>query len=113
MLKRGVWMVKLLNKKLEEVITVIKDSKDYQECIKLKEKMKKNAELMQLIDTLKTLQKEYVKNGYQDREKLEEVENKLYEIPIYVTYIGHLKKVNQMISYVEDDLNDYFYQLFN
>ena len=55
-------MVKLLNKKLEEVITVIKDSKDYQECIKLKEKMKKNAELMQLIDTLKTLQKEYVKN---------------------------------------------------
>lgn len=106
-------MVKLLNKKLEEVITVIKDSKDYQECIKLKEKMKKNVELMQLIDTLKTLQKEYVKNGYQDKEKLEEVEHKLYEIPIYVTYIEHLEKVNQMISYVEDDLNDYFYQLFN
>ena len=106
-------MVKLLNKKLEEVITVIKESKDYQECIKLKEKMKKNAELMQLVDTLKTLQKEYVKNGYQDKEKLEEVENKLYEIPIYVTYIEHLEKVNQMISYVEDDLNDYFYQLFN
>lgn len=106
-------MVKLLNKKLEEVITVIKDSKDYQECIKLKEKMKKNVELMQLIDTLKTLQKEYVKNGYQDKEKLEEVENKLYEIPIYVTYMERLEKVNQMISYVEDDLNDYFYQLFN
>ncbi len=106
-------MVKLLNKKLEEVITVIKESEDYQECIKLKEKMKKNAELMQLIDTLKTLQKEYVKNGYQDKEKLEEVENKLYEIPIYVTYMERLEKVNQMISYVEDDLNDYFYQLFN
>lgn len=106
-------MVKLLNKKLEEVITVIKESEDYQECIKLKEKMKKNVELMQLIDTLKTLQKEYVKNGYQDKEKLEEVENKLYEIPIYVTYMERLEKVNQMISYVEDDLNDYFYQLFN
>ena len=106
-------MVKLLNKKLEEVITVIKESEDYQECIKLKEKMKKNAELMQLVDTLKTLQKEYVKNGYQDKEKLEEVENKLYEIPIYVTYMENLEKVNQMISYVEDDLNDYFYQLFN
>ena len=106
-------MVKLLNKKLEEVISVIKDSKDYQECIKLKEKMKKNAELMQLVDTLKTLQKEYVKDGYQDKEKLEEVENKLYEIPIYVTYMERLEKVNQMISYVEDDLNDYFYQLFN
>ena len=106
-------MVKLLNKKLEEVITVIKESEDYQECIKLKEKMKKNAELMQLIDTLKTLQKEYVKNGYQDKEKLEEVENKLYEIPIYATYMERLEKVNQMISYVEDDLNDYFYQLFN
>ena len=106
-------MVKLLNKKLEEVITVIKESEDYQECIKLKEKMKKNAELMQLVDTLKTLQKEYVKDGYQDKEKLEEVENKLYEIPIYVTYMERLEKVNQMISYVEDDLNDYFYQLFN
>lgn len=106
-------MVKLLNKKLEEVITVIKDSEDYKECVKLKEKMKKNEELMQLIDTLKTLQKEYVKNGYQDKEKLEEVENKLYEIPIYAIYMEHLEKVNQMISYVEDDLNDYFYQLFN
>lgn len=106
-------MEKLLNKKLEEVIAVIKDSEDYKECINLKEKMKKNRELMRLIDTLKTLQKEYVKNGCQDKEKLEEVENKLYEIPIYVTYMEHLKNVNFMISYVEDDLNDYFYQLFN
>lgn len=106
-------MVKLLNKKLEEVIAVIKDSEDYKECINLKEKMKKNRELMRLTDTLKTLQKEYVKNGCQDKGKLEEVENKLYEIPIYVTYMEHLKNVNLMISYVEDDLNDYFYQLFN
>ena len=113
MLKHGAWMVKDLNKALEDVISVIMKSDDYQTCLKLKEKMKKNKELMELIEKLKLEQKDFVKNGYQNKDKINELEKKLYQIPIYAIYIQHLEKVNDMLSYVEDDLNHYFYQLFN
>ncbi len=106
-------MVKLLDKKLEEVIAVIMNSNDYKECVKLKEKMQKNEELMSLINTLKEKQKEYIKKDYSNKEELEELKNKLYDIPLYSVYMEHLKKVNEMISYVQDDLNDYFYYLCN
>ncbi len=75
--------------------------------------MKKNEELMQLIDDLKTFQKKHVNNGYQYQEELDKIEKQLNDIPIYSSYIEHLEKVNQMILYVEDELNDYFIQLFN
>lgn len=105
--------MKLLDKKLEEVIAVIMDSNDYKECVILKEKMQKNEELMSLINTLKEKQKEYIKSGCCNKEELEDLENQLYDIPLYSVYMEHLKNVNKMISYVEDDLNDYFYHLFN
>ena len=106
-------MVKLLNKKLEEVIAVIMDSNDYKECVSLKEKMLKNKELMSLINTLKEKQKEYIKSGCCNKETLEYLETQIYDIPLYSIYMEHLKNVNKMISYVQDDLNDYFYHLFN
>lgn len=106
-------MVQQLNKKLEDIILTIKNSDDYIQCIRLKEKMKKNEDLMHLIETLKSRQKEFVKRGYEGKESLEEIENKLCEIPIYAAYMEHLEKVNQMISYIQDELNDYFYNLFN
>lgn len=106
-------MVQRLNRTLEDVILTIKNSNDYIECIRLKEKMKKNRDLMCLIETLKTRQKELVKKGNQDKKYLEEIEQQLYDIPIYSSYMQHLEKVNYMISYVQDELNDYFYNLFN
>lgn len=106
-------MVNLLNKKLDEVIVTIMDSNDYKECVKLKEKMQKNEELMELIDTLKEKQKEYIKNDCCNKEELEELEKRLYDIPIYSVYMEHLKNVNELISYVQEDLSDYFYHLFN
>ena len=45
-------MVKQLNKAIDDVISVIVNSKDYQQCLQLKDKMKKNQELMKLIDIL-------------------------------------------------------------
>lgn len=105
--------MKWLDKKIEEVISVIIHSEDYQICLKLREKMEKNFELMQLIDTLKKRQREYVRQGSCSEEALEAILKELHEIPIYVLYMQHLEKVNQMISYVEEELNDYFYQLCN
>lgn len=105
-------MVKQLNKAIDDVISVIVNNKDYQQCLQLKDKMKKNQELMKLIEDLKKAQKEYVKSGI-GKEKIDSLEEELYQFPIYVVYMEHLEKVNDMLSYVEEDLNDYFYQLMN
>ncbi len=105
-------MVKQLNNAIDDVISVIVNSKDYQQCLQLKDKMKKNQELMKLIEDLKKAQKEYVKSGIGE-EKIDSLEEELYQYPIYVVYMEHLEKVNDMLSYVEEDLNDYFYQLMN
>ena len=106
-------MVKLLNKAVEEVISVIQKSDDYQKCLALKEKMKQNKELMQLIENIKEAQKRYIKNGSQDKKEIQVLEEKLSNYPIYVLYQQHLEKINSMISYVQDDLNEFFTQLLN
>jgi len=103
-----------LNKELEEVINTIINSDDYKSCIQLKEKMSTNKEICELVDKIKVLQKKYVReNGEEVLEELKLLEERLNEIPIYVIYMQHLEKVNEMINYVKDELNDYFYKVLN
>lgn len=108
-------MVKQLNKALDEVIQCIIESNDYKECIRLKNAMSKNNNIINLVSNIKTLQKEYVRSNYDDtlKKELDEVEKKLLDIPIYSSYIQHLEKVNEMINYVRDELNNYFYKVLN
>lgn len=103
-----------MNKELDEVINTIINSDDYKSCIQLKEKMSTNKEICELVEKIKILQKKYVRES--DEEVLEELkllEERLNEIPIYVIYMQHLEKVNEMINYVKDELNDYFYKVLN
>ena len=107
-------MVSWLNKALDDVINTIINSDDYKSCILLKEKMSTNKEICELVEKIKILQKKYVRES--DEEVLAEIkvhEEKLNEIPIYVIYMQHLEKVNKMINYVKDELNDYFYKVLN
>lgn len=104
-----------LNKELDSLIVYIKNTYEYKECIKIRKQMYLNDELMKLIDEVKSLQKKYIKSNYDDKvgEKLEQKNNELLSIPIYVQYNQMLDKVNEMIDYVKDSLNDYFYNLMN
>ncbi len=103
-----------MNKELDEVINTIINSDDYKSCIQLKEKMSTNKEICELVDKIKVLQKKYVReNGEEVLEELKLLEERLNEIPIYVIYMQHLEKVNEMINYVKDELNDYFYKVLN
>ena len=103
-----------MNKELEEVINTIINSDDYKSCIQLKEKMSTNKEICELVDKIKVLQKKYVReNGEEVLEELKLLEERLNEIPIYVIYMQHLEKVNEMINYVKDEFNDYFYKVLN
>ena len=100
---------------LEEIISSIKNSKEYKNCLLLKEKMNQNEEITTLIEKIKKCQKKYVQSNYDSKyeKELKELEKSLEQIPIYTIYLDNLAKVNEKIEYVKDSLNDYFYQLLN
>ena len=100
---------------LEDVIQTIISSSEYQTCLSLKEQMKNNEEVMQLIEKVKETQKKYIRSGYDSsiKKELDEYNQQLIDIPIYHTYQESLEKVNEMIGYVKDTLNDYFTKLLN
>ena len=100
-----------MNRALEDLVSYIKNTSSYKNCISIKEKMDKNEEICRLVNDIKILQKKYVKSNYLDKElknELDELEQRLNEIPIYVEYINNLEEVNKMIDFVKDELNDYF-----
>lgn len=100
---------------MDEVIKCITESNDYKECMRLKALMEKNTEVKELVEKIKELQKKYIRSGYDDtvKEELDILEERLYAIPIYDIYQRHLEKVNQMINYVKDEMNNYFYKVLN
>ena len=100
---------------LEDVIQCILTSSEYQTCLSLKEKMLKNEEVMFYIEKVKETQKKYIRSEYDSsiKEELDDYNARLMEIPIYHTYQESLDKVNEMIGYVKDTLNDYFTKLLN
>lgn len=107
-------MVRQLNKELTGVIDTIINSRDYKACLEIKKKMGENEEVVNLVEKIKKLQKKYVNtNDLKLLQELEKLENRLNDIPIYVVYMQHLEKVNQMINFVKDELNNYFYEVLN
>ena len=99
---------------LNKVIDYITNTKSYQNTIILREQMSNNKELNDLIEDIKSLQKKYIKNNsISIKEELDEKTKKLEEYPIYNIYNKNLEEVNQMIDYVNDELNDYFDKVIN
>ena len=100
--------------KLDEVVKVIKDSKEYKTCIDLKKQMESNEDINSLVKKIKVLQKKYIRTNDKDiKLELDNLEKELNEIPIYHIYMENLSSVNDMINYVKDELNNYFDLLLN
>ena len=100
--------------KLNEIIDYIINSSEYKKCISLKEKMSNNSKLMDKINKVKELQKEYIKsNDLSIKKELDLLIDELNDEPLYYNYMNNLEKVNEMISFVNDELNDYFYKVIN
>ena len=103
-----------VSNRLEEVVSYIKNTEEYQRCMEIKTKMDSNQDIHHLVNEVKKYQKKYVQSNYDSsiKEKLDSLNQQLEEIPIYHSYIEELEKVNEMINYVRDSLNDYFTELF-
>lgn len=100
---------------LDDIVSYIKSSKEYSECIRLKEEMSKDLELIKLIEEVKKKQRKYVLSNY-SKEKKKELDEKLDLLNknnLFVLYSYYLDKVNDMISQVKKELNDYFYDVTN
>ncbi len=103
-----------LDLKIDNLISCIKETEEYKNCILLQEKMKKNEKLRELIEEIKRLQKKYIKtNSEEVLENLKQQEKKLNDIPIYLDYNNNLKVVNEMLFAVKEELSNYFNNKLN
>ena len=103
-----------MDEALKDLVDTIINSDEYKTCIEIKCKMKNNSYIMQKINKIKALQKKYIRCPSVDIEtELNLLETELNEIPLYFAYSQNLEKINLRISYINDELNDYFFKLLN
>lgn len=108
----------ILNK-VDEIVSEIKMSKNYQDYLFLKDKLKNNEKATNLISDIKKLQKEIVKKeslrqDITDTDKqLEEKINLLNQIPLYVEFIEKQEELNLTYQLLKQELDDYFNNLLN
>lgn len=107
-------MEKKLSKAVNDVVSSITESDEFKECIRLKEKMEENSEIKELVETIKKLQKKYVRTLDEEvKEELDKLQERLDSIPLYDSYQKKLAEVNRKIDIIKDELNDYFYKVVN
>ena len=107
-------MEEKLNKTVDDLVTSITSSKEFMECMSIKEKMDKNLEIKKLVNSIKKLQKKYVRTMDDSiKTELDSLEEELGSIPLYSSYKESLEKVNQKIDFIKESLNDYFYTVVN
>lgn len=107
-------MEKKVNNALEDVISSITNSKEFLECVRLKDKMKNSEEICLLVDKIKKLQKKYTRTqDIKVKEDLDILEERLNNIPLYDSYKKNLDKVNRKIEFIKDELNNYFNNIVN
>ena len=123
MRKLGVWMENYMNdsviEKVEEIVSIIKNSEEYQQYLMLKEKMKKNKKATTLIEQIKKIQKELVKKeaSKMDTSELEteyfHLLEMLNQIPLYVDFKHTQSNLNEIYQTIKERFDDYFDQVFN
>ncbi len=107
-------MEKKLSKAVLDVVSSITESDEFKECIHLKEKMNESSEIKELVDSIKKLQKKFVRTEDENVQKeLERLQERLESIPLYDSYQKKLEEVNKKIDFVKEELNDYFYKVVN
>ncbi len=107
-------MEKKLNRAINELVSTIKQSVEYQDLERIKAKMDENTEIKTLVSKVKELQKKLIKTGDSSIEvELEKVVERLNSIPLYDSYNKRLEIVNRKIEFIKDELNDYFVKVVN
>lgn len=93
----------LLLKKVDELVSLVKETNEYKRYSELKTKLQSNKTIMLLISEIKKLQQEIIKKEYKginvekEENDLESLKKELNSYPIYQEYM-----------YLQEDLNNTF-----
>ena len=107
---------KEINAKILEIIEYIQTTESYQNYLKARKILEQNEKIMNLIQDIKTLQKELVKNQSKKEEldlKIKEKLNILNTEPSYLEYQTYQEEINNLLTIFENKINKYFFDVFN
>ena len=109
-------MNKEIEEKVDNIIDYIKNSNNYKNYLKAKEILNTREDLKELIEDIKRIQKEIIRNPNKKEEleiklkkKIELLENDI----TYNEYNNYLSEVNNMLAIFENKINKYFDDVFN
>lgn len=105
-------MNKEIENKIDEIINEIESSPDYKKYLSLKEQIKNNKELMELINKVRVMQKD-VLHKKKTKEDLENIVDELNNHPLYREYNNTLYEINNTYGIIESSLNNYFDNIVN
>lgn len=97
-------------KKIDEIIDIIKNSKEYHTYLKIKEQLEENEQISELIQEIKQEQQYVVKNNLFNKEEdtvLQEKIKKLESIPLYNDYLNAIDDLNYYLEPIKK-IQDYF-----
>ncbi len=105
-----------IKRKAEELVKALKEDKRYKEYIRLRDELKNNKDVMDKMNIIKSLQKEYVKSAYLNKEielKLKELNKELENNFLYKDYITKEKEINNILINITEGLNITFNNILN
>ena len=105
-----------IKRKAEELVKALKEDKRYKEYIRLRDELKNNKDVMNKMKIIKSLQKEYVKSAYLNKEielKLDELNKELENNFLYKDYITKEKEINDILMNITEGLNITFNNILN
>lgn len=103
----------ILNK-VDEILNYIENSDDYKKYLLIKEKMKNDIEINDLLNEIRHLQKKLANDYNKEIERELEDKNKILgNIPLYREYLNILDEINNIFNIIENSLNKYFYDKLN
>ncbi|HIS39084.1 MAG TPA: YlbF family regulator [Candidatus Onthousia faecavium] len=103
-------------KKAYDLVNIIKNSDTYKDYIKIRALVAKDSLLLNEINKVKALQKDYVKSAYLDKtieEELNEILERLQENTLYQDYIAKERALNNILIMIKEGLNTTIDELIN
>ena len=103
-------------KKAHDLVNIIKNSNTYKDYITVRNLVAKDSLLLNEINKVKALQKDYVKSAYLNKEielKLKELNKELENNSLYKDYITKEKEINDILMNITEGLNITFNNILN
>ena len=114
----ALWIIKN-QQEFSKLLDDYKESNNFKTYQRLREKLKENKEVIDLIEEVRKLQKELVKIEHEKKDALPVVEKYheklaiLEENPLYNSYVKAQKRVNEDLQFIKQELEKTLENILN